>query len=54
MCRRRSIFPGSFPPSIVDTNELNFCVRNGNRWILIVIDTDYLVTRGGFEPPLPA
>ena len=34
------IFPGSFPPSIFGTAELNFCVRNGNRWILSVIITD--------------
>ena len=26
------IFPGSRPPSIVGANELNFCVRNGERW----------------------
>ena len=39
-CRHRLIFPGSFPPSIVSTDELNFCVRDGNRWILIVISTD--------------
>ena len=32
--RRRSIFPGRRQPSIVDTGELNFCVRDGNRWIL--------------------
>ena len=35
------IFPGSRPPSIVGTNELNFCVRDGNRWTLIVINTNY-------------
>ena len=39
-CRHRLIFPGSFPPSIVSTDELNFCVRDGNRWNLIVISTD--------------
>lgn len=26
------IFPGSHPPSIVGACELNFCVRDGNRW----------------------
>ena len=36
-----SIFPGGHPPSIVDVNELNFCVRNGNRWNLITINTDF-------------
>ena len=35
-----SIFPGSRPPSIVDANELNFCVRDGNRWTLIAINTN--------------
>ena len=40
LCRRRLIFPGGYPPSIVSTNELNYRVRNGNGWTLIVIDTD--------------
>ena len=40
LCRRRLIFPGGCPPSIVSTNELNYRVRNGNGWTLIVIDTD--------------
>ena len=26
------IFPGSRPPSIVGVHELNFCVRDGERW----------------------
>ena len=43
------IFPGSHPPSIVGANELNFCVRDGNRWTLIAINTNYLVPRG-FAP----
>ena len=34
------IFPGSHPPSIVGANELNFCVRDGNRWTLIAINTN--------------
>ena len=34
------IFPGSHPPSIVSANELNFCVRDGNRWTLIAINTN--------------
>ena len=33
------IFPGSRPPSIVGANELNFCVRDGNRWTLTAINT---------------
>ena len=35
------ILPGSHPPSIVGANELNFCVRDGNRWTLIAINTNY-------------
>ena len=34
------IFPGSRPPSIVGANELNFCVRDGNRWTLTAINTN--------------
>ena len=40
LCRHRPIFPGSFPPSIFGTNELNYRVRDGNGWTLIVIYTD--------------
>ena len=40
------IFPGSRPPSIVGANELNFCVRDGNRWTLIAINTNYSIVRG--------
>ena len=36
---RRPTFPGSCPPSIIGANELNFCVRDGNRCILIAIVT---------------
>ena len=36
------IFPGSRPPSIVGADELNFCVRDGNRWTLIAINTNYM------------
>ena len=35
------IFPGRHQPSIVGANELNFCVRDGNRWTLIAINTNY-------------
>ena len=34
-----SIFPASHPASIVGACELNFCVRDGNRWNLSVIAT---------------
>ena len=51
------IFPSSHPPSIVGAHELNFCVRDGNRWTLMAINTNLftcLVTRTGFEPMLTA
>ncbi|CDZ25144.1 putative membrane protein [[Clostridium] cellulosi] len=43
MCRHRPIFPGGRPPSIFGTDELNFRVRNGNGWVLIVIGTGYIL-----------
>ena len=33
--RHLPIFTGRFQPTIFGTSELNFCVRNGNRWFLI-------------------
>ena len=42
------IFPGSRPPSIVGVHELNFCVRDGNRWTLMTINTNYA---DGFHHP---
>ena len=36
------IFPCSLPQSIFGANELNFCVRNGNRWTLVAINTNYI------------
>ena len=36
------IFPASHPASIVGADELNFCVRDGNRWALIAINTNYV------------
>ena len=38
------IFPGRHQPSIVGAYELNFCVRDGNRWTLIAINTNYYVS----------
>ena len=37
------IFPVSHPTSIFGENELNFCVRYGNRWTLIPISTNYSI-----------
>ena len=34
------IFPCSHPQSIVGASELNFCVRDGNRWTLTAINTN--------------
>ena len=34
------IFPASHPASIVGVCELNFCVRDGNRWTLATINTN--------------
>ena len=43
LCKEKSrhlpIFPGRLQPSIFGTTELNYCVRNGNRWNLCVIGT---------------
>ena len=36
------IFPTSHPVSIVGGSELNFCVRDGNRWTLMPINTNYI------------
>ena len=36
------IFPGRLQPSIVGRNELNFRVRDGNGWTLILISTNYI------------
>ena len=36
------IFPGRRQPSIVGRDELNYRVRNGNGWTLILISTNYM------------
>ena len=36
------IFPASHPASIFGEHELNFCVRDGNRWTLMPINTNYI------------
>ena len=41
------IFPASHPASIVGACELNFCVRDGNRWTLVAINTNYLIKKSG-------
>ena len=47
--RHRPIFPGRFQPSIFGTVELNYCVRDGNRWDLYAKDTEYSVLSVGFS-----
>ncbi len=37
-----SYLPGRHQPSIVTVNELNYCVRNGNRCTLVTIITHLL------------
>src|SRR3712207_2988389 len=39
----RPNLPGGFPPSTFSAKELNFCVRNGNRCILLAIVTTLFV-----------
>ena len=34
------IFTASHPATIVGVHELNFCVRDGNRWTLMTINTN--------------
>ena len=46
LCWRTPIFPGRHQPSIFGTNELNFRVRNGNGWTLVVINTNYSLVTG--------
>ena len=50
--RHRPIFPGSHPPSIFGTDELNYCVRDGNRWDLIAISTGLDKGQSLFKTPL--
>ena len=37
--RQRPTFPARLQASIIGAKELNFCVRNGNRWVLFAIAT---------------
>ena len=46
LCWRTPIFPGRHQPSIFGTNELNFRVRDGNGWTLVVINTNYSLATG--------
>ena len=37
--RQRPTLPGRFQPSTIGAKRLNFCVRDGNRWIPLAITT---------------
>ena len=49
LSRRLPIFTRRFQRTILGTSELNFCVRNGNRWFLTVIDTGHTLTNVSFS-----
>ena len=40
--QRLPILPGRFQPSTFGVYELNYCVRDGNRWILVAIATEFV------------
>ena len=42
------IFPGRRQPSIVGRNELNYRVRNGNGWTLVLISTNLHVAKSAW------
>ena len=46
------IFPGRRQPSIVGRNELNYRVRNGNGWTLVLISTNYVIRSTGEQTVL--
>ena len=48
--RRRPTLPGRFQPSTISVLRLNFCVRDGNRWIPQAIVTG---KEQGSRPSLP-
>ena len=48
--RRRPIFPARFQASIFGSVQLNFCVRNGNRWILHDMITGNFISFPSLHP----
>ena len=48
LCRHRPIFPWRHHQSIFGTDELNCCVRDGNRCTLIAKDTDFATVISGY------
>ena len=51
--RRRPTLPGRFQPSTISVLRLNFCVRDGNRWIPQAIVTGNQTGFGPFRCRLP-
>ena len=49
--RQRLIFPARLQASIVSAEGLNFCVRNGNRWIPFAMATGNLYLSFFFSAP---
>ena len=49
--RRRPTLPGRFQPSTISVLRLNFCVRDGNRWIPQAIVTGNLLYKSLLLPP---
>ena len=49
--RRRPTLPGRFQPSTISVLRLNFCVRDGNRWIPQAIVTGNLLCKPLLLPP---
>ena len=47
--RRRPTLPGRFQPSTISVLRLNFCVRDGNRWIPQAIVTGNLTGFGSLR-----
>ena len=48
--RRRPTLPGRFQPSTISVLRLNFCVRDGNRWIPQAIVTGNMGLSGRSAP----
>ena len=49
--RRRPTLPGRFQPSTISVLRLNFCVRDGNRWIPQAIVTGNSLCERPLLPP---
>ena len=52
--RRRPTLPGRFQPSTISVLRLNFCVRDGNRWIPQAIVTGNMGLSGWYASASPS